>query len=297
MRGARPAAGASDQHERAILMAFGLTGEDSAPRLSYASYLKVPELLRLQQLESDPPQHDELLFIVIHQVYELWFRQLLHELDAVIESLNDDDVLGAHRLMRRCIEVQRVLIEQINILETMTPTDFLTFRDRLMPASGFQSAQFRAIEFVCGLKDESQLAHHDEGSPQRAMLADRLASATLGDCYHALLARRGFDTAPALAVEGDDAAEALHDRRVAALLRIYERPRDHYDVFLLSEALIEFDEMFYMWRLRHIVMVERMIGSKPGTGGSQGVAYLRTTLSRKFFPELWELRTQLSRQT
>jgi len=275
-------------------MAFGLTGAEGEPRLSYGSYLKIPELLRLQQLESEPPQHDEMLFIIIHQVYELWFRQVLHELDAVIARLDDDDVLGAHRLMRRCIEIQRVLIEQINILETMTPNDFLTFRDRLMPASGFQSAQFRAIEFLCGLKDARQLQHHEAGSEQRVMLDRRLHSATLGERFHALLTRRGFDTASPGGAHGEDTqVQPAQERRTRELLRIYQQPRDHYDLFLLAEALIEFDEMFYLWRLRHIAMVERMIGSKPGTGGSDGVAYLRGTLGRKFFPELWELRTHL----
>ncbi|MCI0436410.1 MAG: tryptophan 2,3-dioxygenase family protein [Gemmatimonadetes bacterium] len=272
-------------------MAFGLTGAAGEPRLSYASYLRIPELLRLQHLESDPPQHDELLFIIIHQVYELWFRQLLHELDAVIACLDGNDVLGAHRLTRRCIEVQRVLIEQVNILETMTPNDFLTFRDHLMPASGFQSAQFRAIEFLCGLKNAAHLEHYEAGSEQHALLEQRLNGPTLGERFHALLGRRGFDMPVSSATEpsGEEAVE----RRTRELLRIYQDPRSHYDLFLLAEALIEFDEMFYLWRLRHIAMVERMIGAKPGTGGSEGVTYLRGTLNRKFFPELWALRTRL----
>lgn len=267
-------------------MAFGLTGDQAEPRLSYGSYLKVPELLGLQKTLADPPQHDELLFIIIHQVHELWFRQLLHEVDAVIVRLDANDVLAAHRLIRRCIEIQRVLVEQVTVLETMTPNDFLTFRDHLMPASGFQSAQFRELEFVCGLKNPGQLENHDEGSASRAALERRLAGPTLGERFHALLARRGFDMP-----SGD--TDTAHEQRIRALLAIYQNPSSYYDLYLLAEALIEFDEMIYLWRLRHIAMVERMIGSKPGTGGSEGVAYLRTTLSRKFFPELWELRTQL----
>jgi tryptophan 2,3-dioxygenase len=258
-------------------MAFGIRPAEGEPGLSYGSYLGLADLLRLQRLLSDPPQHDEMLFIVIHQVYELWFRQLLHELDAVITCLDGDDVLGAHRLVRRCIEIERLLVEQINVLETMTPNDFLTFRDRLMPASGFQSGQFRALEFLCGLKDAAQLAHYEAGSPARAELERRLAAPSLGERFFALLERRGFAADPA----GD-------------LLRIYQQPQSNYDLYLICEALIEFDEMFYLWRLRHVAMVERMIGSKPGTGGSEGVAYLRTTLARKFFPPLWELRSYLS---
>jgi tryptophan 2,3-dioxygenase len=279
-------------------MAFGLTGEQAEPRLSYGSYLKVPELLRLQKTLADPPQHDEFLFIIIHQVHELWFRQLLHEVDAVMARLDADDVLAAHRLIRRCIEIQRVLVEQVTVLETMTPNDFLTFRDHLMPASGFQSAQFRELEFTCGMKNPRQLENHAEGSPERAALQARLHGPTLGGRFHAMLARRGFDIqAEPDAAPGSDTGEdarARHDRRIRALLAIYQDPASHYDLYLLAEALIEFDEMFYLWRLRHIAMVERMIGSKPGTGGSEGVSYLRTTLARKFFPELWELRTHLS---
>ena len=273
-------------------MAFGLTGDQAEPRLSYGSYLKVPELLGLQQTLADPPQHDEFLFIIIHQVHELWFRQLLHEVDAVIARLDANDVLAAHRLIRRCIEIQRVLVEQVNVLETMTPNDFLTFRDHLMPASGFQSAQFRELEFVCGLKNPRQLENHAEGSASRAALEARLEGPTLGGRFHALLSRRGF-AVPAAPASGEEDPEA-HQQRIRALLSIYQDPTSHYDLYLLAEALIEFDEMFYLWRLRHVAMVERMIGSKPGTGGSEGVAYLRTTLSQKFFPELWELRTHLS---
>lgn len=268
-------------------MAFGITPAEGETALSYGSYLRIPELLQLQRPVSDPPQHDELLFITIHQVYELWFQQLLHELDAVIRALGADDVLGAHRLLRRCIEIERVLVEQVNVLETMTPNDFLTFRDRLMPASGFQSAQFRTLEFLCGLKDERQLQWHDADSPQTAELRRRLQEPTLGDHFHALLQRRSV---------WPDGASA-GDPPLRALLTIYQAPDKHYDLYLLCEALIEFDEMFYLWRLRHIAMVERMIGSKPGTGGSEGVAYLRGTLSRKFFPELWEVRTLLSPRT
>jgi tryptophan 2,3-dioxygenase len=262
-------------------MPFGLrvTGDE---RLSYGTYLKVPELLSLQQLLSVPPQHDELLFIIVHQVYELWFKQLLHELREILHALDRDDPLGAHRLLGRCIEIQRVLIAQIKVLETMTPNDFLQFRDRLMPASGFQSAQFRSIEFVCGLKDRAHLAHQPAGSAEHAMLTEYLQGPTLGERFYALLRRRGFAL--------PDSADA----RIGELARLYTEPRAHYDLHLLAEALVEFDQMFSLWRLHHITMVERMIGAKPGTGGSEGVGYLRGTLGRKFFPELWELRSHLS---
>jgi tryptophan 2,3-dioxygenase len=270
-------------------MAFGLTPSDGEPRLSYGSYLRIPELLAIQTLQSDPGQHDELLFIIIHQVYELWFKQLLHEMDAVMGHLDRDDALGARRLLDRCTEIERVLIAQVKVLESMTPNDFLEFRDRLMPASGFQSAQFRAIEFLCGLKEPSHLLHHAPTSQEHAQLAARLQGATLGERFYAHLRRRGF-TLP------EGAEPDIHERRVRELTRIYHEPEAHYDLYMLTEALVEFDQMFSLWRLHHIEMVERMIGAKPGTGGSEGVAYLRTTLRRKFFPELWELRSYLSRR-
>jgi tryptophan 2,3-dioxygenase len=265
-------------------------------RLTYGSYLGVPELLSLQRLRSDPPQHDELLFIVIHQVYELWFRQILHELDAVIARLDADQVLGAHRLLQRCIEIQRVLVEQVSVLETMTPVDFLAFRDHLTPASGFQSAQFREVEFVSGLKNPRFIGHYPEGSPERATLERRLAGPTIAGAYDGMLRRRGFPLPePEPPLERDPDSEPSR-RRIEQLLRIYREPEPHYDLFLLTESLIQYDELFTRWRLRHVLMVERMIGNKPGTGGSEGAMYLRRTAERKFFPELWELRSYLSPQ-
>jgi tryptophan 2,3-dioxygenase len=275
-------------------MAFGIRDSEDAPRLTYGRYLQIGHLTGLQSLQSDPPQHDELLFIVIHQVYELWFKQLLHELDAIGERLDADLPLGAHRLLHRCVEIQRVLIAQITVLETMTPNDFLTFRDRLMPASGFQSAQFRELEFMCGRRNERHLASFEEGSPERAALERRLAEPTIGERFFAMLRRRGFEL-PADAEPGRNAGRGAEEqeRRIDELTRIYLRPDDHYELYLLAEALVEFDASFHLWRLRHVLMVERMIGAKPGTGGSEGVEYLKTTLDRKFFPELWDLRSKL----
>ena len=270
-------------------MSFGLPSGEK-PRLTYGGYLRVRELISLQQLHSDPPQHDETLFIIIHQVYELWFKQLLHEIDTVVERLNRDEPLSAHKLLRRCIEIERVLVSQIAVLETMTPMDFLAFRDRLMPASGFQSAQFREMEFACGIKEPRMIKGFAEGTPERARLEARLASPTVGDAFYGLLRRRGFNL-PAGDSEADDDA---HQTRVRELTRIYREPENHYDLYLLAESQIEMDEVFSLWRLTHIKMVERMIGGKTGTGGSEGAAYLRKTVDRQFFPELWELRTHLS---
>ena len=267
-------------------MAFGIP-EGHEPKLSYGSYLHIEELIQLQQLESDPPRHDEMLFIIIHQVYELWFKQLLHELSAITVKLDEGDPLGASRLLRRCIEIERVLTQQVLVLETMAPNDFLTFRDHLMPASGFQSHQFRSLEAVCGIRNPSALKQFPEGTPQRSALDARLAAPSINHAFYKLLRSRGFEMP-----EGDD--EATRERRVRELTGLYLNPEKHYDLYMLAESLVEFDELFTIWRVHHVQMVERMIGAKPGTGGSAGVAYLKTTLDRKFFPELWELRSYLS---
>ncbi|MEK6407388.1 MAG: tryptophan 2,3-dioxygenase family protein [Acidobacteriota bacterium] len=274
-------------------MSFGLPPSTDEPRLTYGGYLKVRDLISLQEQLSDPPQHDEMLFIIIHQVYELWFKELLHELDTIIERLNGDQPLAAHRLVRRCIEIERVLVDQIAVLETMMPMDFLAFRDQLMPASGFQSFQFREIECVSGLKDARFLKNYDPGSEEHARLQARLSQPSVADAFYAMLRRHGFNL-PEVATDGEEAQLAARQERIRELKRVYQDAEKHYALFLLTESLIEYDEMFSMWRLRHIKMVERMIGTKTGTGGSEGAAYLKKTVDRTFFPELWELRSYLS---
>ena len=249
--------------------------------LTYGSYLRIPQLLELQHRRSDPPHHDEMLFIVIHQVYELWFKQMLHELDAAAGFLDRDDLLKVAKAFRRIHAIQRVLEQQVDVLETMTPQDFNAFRSGLNPASGFQSAQFREIEFRCGERgNESYLKHLDVTAPERANLERRLREPSLYDTLKGCLARRGFDV-------------ATHDALIATFRTIYEHDEQHYALYLLLEDLIEFDERVLLWRARHVAMVERMIGMKPGTGGSLGVSYLQSTLQRRFFPELWEVRTVL----
>jgi len=276
-------------------MSFGLPPRDE-PRLTYGGYLKLNDLTALQHLLSDPPQHDEMLFIIIHQVYELWFKELLHELDTIIERLDGDLPLSAHRLVRRCIEIERVLVDQIAVLETMMPTDFLAFRDHLMPASGFQSFQFRELEYVSGLKDSRYLRNYESTSPEYARLEARLKRPSVADAYYSMLRRRGFNLPETDGATEPD-REVIERARISELERVYQDAEKHYELFLLTESLIEYDEMFAMWRLRHVKMVERMIGSKTGTGGSEGAAYLKKTVDRKFFPELWELRSYLSKKS
>ena len=275
----------------------GTPSNPAHARLTYSSYLKVPELLALQQLQSEPTRHDELLFIVIHQTYELWFKELLHDLGAVVHCLQAvarapearDEVYEAARLLRRCTEILRVLVTQFTILETMLPTHFLAFREKLEPASGFQSQQFRQIEFLCGMKDEKMLHMHEQVPEEHRELLRRLREPSLHDAFFEALRALGK-----LRVYAPDATE--EDRfaaRAAAIRDLYEDERNFRDWIDVCERLTEFDELVVGWRLRHIQMVERTIGMKTGTGGSAGASYLRLTLDKKFFPELWEARTML----
>jgi tryptophan 2,3-dioxygenase len=221
-----------------------------------------------------------MLFIIIHQVYELWFKQVLHELDATMRALDSDDLLRVAKQFRRVHTIQRLLEQQVDILETMTPQEFNQFRDHLNPASGFQSVQFRELEFLCGLRRTDVLKWIELDDAQRARLERRAAAPSLYDRVKELLRRRGFAV---------DSPEQL----IESYKKIYSSEAEHYDLYLLLEALIEFDERFALWRGRHVRMVERMIGRRTGTGGSSGAAYLQSTLDYRFFPELWEVRTYL----
>lgn len=244
---------------------FGEEGRE----LSYGTYLKVPELLSLQQGLSE--EHDELLFIVAHQVYELWFKVVLFELEAARDRIAADDLFFARHHLQRVHVIERLLVEQIDVLETMSPQDFLAFRSKLAPASGFQSVQFREIEFLSGLKEPKYIARLEATPEEMSRLRKRLEEPSLDDAFRELVARRG---AP-------------------SLLDVFRDREHHGDLFDLCEALLDHDEAFAHWRARHVLMVERQIGAKTGTGGSTGAQYLRTTLDKRFYPELWELRSQL----
>ena len=262
------------------------------PRLTYNSYLKVPELLDLQQCRSTPPAHDELLFITIHQAYELWFKQILFELDSVVEAMDADEVYEASRLLQRVLKIEKLLVSQIHILETMTPRDFLRFRSVLNPASGFQSIQFRELEFITGIRDESLLRYIDQTSEDARRLSDRLQAPSLRTHFYQLLQRQGFPVE--IPPEDGELTDALRQTNLDALFPLYRRPEEHFHLYTLSEALVEHDQNLLLWRFHHVRVVERLIGTKPGTGGSSGVAYLSSTLSRRAYPVLWDVRATLS---
>jgi tryptophan 2,3-dioxygenase len=263
------------------------------PPLSYNKYLRVQDLIELQKCLSDPAHHDELLFITVHQTYELWFKQILHELDAAISLLAEDRLAPATRALRRVVEIEKLLVNQIHILESMTPISFLGFRDQLNPASGFQSMQFREIEFSSGLKDERILREFTGDKFAFERLQARLARPSLADSFYEVLERRGLKV-PADSDSSFPAEQKRrYDERTQAVVEVLTHFEERYEEFQLAEALMEHDEYFSLWRWHHIKMVERMVGAKRGTGGSEGIGYLKTTLDKKFFPELWEARTYL----
>jgi tryptophan 2,3-dioxygenase len=256
------------------------------PPLSYNKYLRVQDLINLQDCLSDPAHHDELLFITVHQAYELWFKQILHELDAAIQFMEEDRVPAATRALKRVVEIEKLLVNQIHILESMTPISFLAFRDQLNPASGFQSMQFREIEFSSGLKDKNILREFASDEFAHERLQARMARPSLVESFYRVLQRRGLD-APL------DPEKQSYEKRTRAVLEVLTHFEERYEEFQLAESLLEHDEYFSLWRSHHIKMVERMVGAKRGTGGSEGIGYLKTTLDKKFFPELWEARTHL----
>ena len=264
--------------------------ETNNPSATYNSYLKIDELLALQQPRSDGPEHDEMLFIIVHQVYELWFKELLHELDRVCRLLQDDESHRAQHTLKRILTILKVLVAQLDILETMTPLEFLSFRARLEAASGFQSDQFRQIEFVLSAKNPAAMSRFAEGSRARQALSRRFAEPTLWDAFLQYLAREGYRV-PEASLTRDVTQPVTPSPEVeAVLVEIYRRDPKNAE---LCERMVDLDEGFQEWRYRHVRMVERTIGRKRGTGGSAGAEYLRSTVGGNLFPDLWEIRSQL----
>jgi tryptophan 2,3-dioxygenase len=262
--------------------------------VTYASYLGLDQVLSAQKpLSVGPdgrPEHDELLFIVIHQVYELWFKQLLHELAEVQRALERGDVDATLHLLNRVLKILKTLVAQVDVLETLTPLQFTSFRGRLESASGFQSAQFREVEAVLGRRDASAPAAHPEGSASRARIEAAQARISVWGSFLRYLAARGHALAEDVLARDVTLPPQPDERVQDVLVAVY---RGDPDGALVAERLVDLDEGFQEWRYRHVKMVERTIGTKRGTGGSAGVEYLRTTLFRPVFPDLWEIRGRL----
>lgn len=258
--------------------------------LDYPTYLKLPTLLDLQQPQSDPAEHDEMLFIVIHQTYELWFKELLHELDKAGRDLTAGDLYGAIHTFKRCRTIMKVLVSQLDILETMTPMSFTSFRDRLDTSSGFQSTQFRELEFLLGYKRRNVLKYHETRPEAAAQITKRLDEPSLIDQFHDFLAVHGVQI-PAEVAERDVREPNMPNERIQdGLFELYTtRP----DLAILFELMMDFDEGLQEWRYRHVKIVERTIGSKQGTGGSPGMEFLKKSLFQPVFNDLWAIRHRL----
>jgi tryptophan 2,3-dioxygenase len=248
--------------------------------ITYADYLKLDQLLGAQQPLSE--LHDEMLFIVIHQSKELWMKQMLHELELAIPLIDADSFAAAYKALARVSRIQSVMTLSWDVLATLTPVDYLAFRHVLGTSSGFQSAQFRELEFRLGLKDPAYLRHYDEGTAERRRLDSALERPSLRDACTAALERSGLDV-------GDCSEQAL----AAAWLTVYRDAERWFDLYQLAEKLVDLDDGLASWRHKHVLTVERIIGNKAGTGGSAGASYLRSTLDKRIFPELWSLRTDL----
>jgi tryptophan 2,3-dioxygenase len=248
--------------------------------MTYANYLKLDQLLTAQQPLSD--LHDEMLFIVIHQTKELWMKELLHELRLAIALVEADRFAEAYKAMARISRIQAVMTLSWDVLSTLTPVDYLKFRNVLGTSSGFQSEQFREIEFRLGLKEPNFLNQYDEGTPERAALEKALSEPSLREAAHRALERAGFDL-------GDRSVEGV----ARAWLQVYRDSERWFDLYELAEKLVDIDDALAAWRHKHVLTVERIIGNKQGTGGSAGAPYLRGTLEKRVFPELWSLRTDL----
>lgn len=257
--------------------------------LTYSSYLCLSEVLNAQRPKSAGPEHDEMLFIIIHQVYELWFKQILHETDYLGERLRENDSARALHTVRRILTILKTVVSQIDVLETMTPLEFNSFRGFLEAASGFQSAQFRELEFALGYKRPAMLQHFADDAEAQARLQHRFGQPTLWDAFLLHIHQNGFPL-PTEELKRDVTQSIQPSQAIQhVLISVY---RANSGLARLCERMVDLDEGLQEWRYRHVKMVERTIGTKQGTGGSSGVGYLNTTL-KPFFPDLWAIRAEL----
>jgi len=260
--------------------------------LTYWSYLELDNLLNLQQPRSSPPEHDETLFIIIHQTYELWFKLLIHELDKIKRDFSNNDLYGAIHTFKRARTVMKTLVQQVDVLETMTPMSFTSFRDRLDTASGFQSALFRELEFLLGYKRPEMLKYQTASAPRRAELDRRLAEPSVVDHFYDFLSHRGVSRPAELRSKPIELPTRPNDKIQDGIFALY-KDKKHSDVAILFELMTDFDEGLQEWRYRHVKLVERTIGEKKGTGGSLGVEFLKASLFKPTFPDLWAIRHRL----
>lgn len=266
---------------------------DLKDRLTYAGYLKLDQLLQAQQPLSSPPHHDEMLFIIQHQTSELWMKLMIHELSAAIRHLKADDLSPCFKILSRVKHIQMQLFNQWAVLETLTPSEYLQFRGVLGSASGFQSPQYRTIEFLLGNKHAGMVEAHRHDEQAYAAITAVLRAPSLYDEFLAHLARRGFKVPADLLARDVTKAHQRDSRLIPVFVRIYENTKEHWAEYEMCEKLVDVEEYFQLWRFRHLKTVERIIGFRQGTGGSSGVGFLKKALDLKFFPELLDVRTEL----
>ena len=266
---------------------------DLREKLTYSGYLALEKVLNAQHPLSDPPHHDEMLFIIQHQTSELWLKLMIHELEAAIRWIQSDDLEPCFKVLARVKHIQTQLTNQWSVLATLTPSEYLQFRDVLGPASGFQSPQYRLVEFLLGNKDAQMLRLHQHDPAWHARLPQAVESPGIYDEFLRYLDRRGLEM-PKSALERDvTEPHSVNEEVVEILKRVYRDPKRHWDAYEMCEKLVDIDEQFGLWRYRHMTTVERIIGGKTGTGGSSGVTFLRQLITHRFFPDLWEVRTRL----
>ena len=258
--------------------------------VTYSGYLKLNELLSLQEPRPGVLEHDETLFVIIHQIYELWFKEVLHELDYLQNLLRSNDTPPAAATLKRILTILKTLVAQIDVLETITPLNFLAFRDRLESGSGFQSHQFREIEFILGKKGRPSFERYPEGSENRRRVEQRFSQPTLWDAFLHYLAANKYPVPKALLQRDHSAAMEESPEVQRILVEVYKK---NPNVAQIAERLVDLDEGFMEWRYRHVKMVQRTIGTKQGTGGSAGAEYLLKTLNQPAFPDLWAIRSEL----
>lgn len=259
-------------------------------KLTYSNYLKIDELLELQKLRSEPEEHDEMLFIIIHQTYELWFKQILHEIEKLRPDLKAGKTWAAVKTMKRILTILKTMVAQIDILETMTPLEFDSFRGFLDEASGFQSVQFRELEIVCGLRSTHILKVHENQPQYVDQMKQRMQEPTLWESFCEFLQAKGYDAQLPERANNNGLLYESSQHNQNVLLDVMQNDPE---TAMLCELFVDFDEGMQEWRYRHVKMVERTIGNKMGTGGSSGVDYLRGTLHQRIFPDLWEIRSEI----
>lgn len=267
--------------------------KDLSSTMTYSDYLQLDTLLNAQRTLSTPSHHDELLFIIIHQATELWFKLVIHELKAALGHVQADELEPAFKILARVKHIQRLMFDQWNVLETLTPSEYSQFRDTLGKSSGFQSIQYRTVEFLMGNKDAAMVRYHAHDPAAVAALTEVLEGPSIYDAFIAHLHRKGL-TIPDEVLHRDlTVPHTSHPAVLEALRQVYANPSQHWTAYNMAEKLVDLEENFALWRFRHMKVVARVIGFKRGTGGSEGVPFLRKMIDHQFFPELWAVRTEL----